>query len=155
MNYSQITDDLFIGTTPPEDFYDELRRLGVRLVINMRLWHGRPPADGNPRIEYLRLRTFDSPLLPIPIGALVRGASEALEVMQRGGKVYTHCSRGRHRGVAMAAAILVAQGRSPEDAMKLIQAKRADADPEVFYIRRWILLFAEKWKKRKAGEASG
>jgi dual specificity MAP kinase phosphatase len=146
MNYSQITDDLFIGTTPPGASYDELRKLGVRLVINMRLWHGRPPGDGNPPIRYLRLHTFDSPLLPIPMEALMRGARTALEVIQRGGKVYTHCSRGRHRGVAMAAAILIAQGWSPEDAMKLIKARRAEADPEAFYIRRRIRLFAEKWR---------
>lgn len=152
MNYSQISDDLFIGTTPPEEYYDELRKLGVGLVINMRLWHGRPPGDGNPPIQYLRLRTVDSPLLPIPMEALMQGARAALEVIRRGGKVYTHCSRGRHRGVAMAAAILIAQGRPPEDAMKLIKARRAEADPEAFYIRRRIMLFAEKWKKRASAK---
>ena len=44
MNFSQITDDLFIGTTPRRKDYDVLRGLGVRLVINMRL-HARTEAS--------------------------------------------------------------------------------------------------------------
>ena len=41
MNFSQITDDLFIGTTPLASDYDGLRQLGIRLIINMRfLEHG-------------------------------------------------------------------------------------------------------------------
>ena len=36
MNFSPITGDLFIGTTPSTNDYNRLRDLGVRLVINMR-----------------------------------------------------------------------------------------------------------------------
>ncbi len=145
MNFSQITEDLFIGTTPNQRDYDLLRGLGVRLVINMRFWHGPLPATGDPALHYLWLRTFDNPLLPIPIRALMRGAHSALDEMKRGGKVYAHCTRGRHRSVAMGAAILIAQGFSPEGAMILIKERRAVADPGAFYIRRRILLFARRW----------
>lgn len=154
MNYSQITEDLYVGTTPGSAYYDVLRRLGVRLIINMRFWHGRHPAGGNPPLEYLRLRTFDSPLVPIPMEAMMRGALAALPVMHDGGKVYVHCSRGRHRGVAMAAGILIAKGLSPEEATKLIKARRTDADPDAFHIRRRILLFAERWRQRASRTAS-
>ena len=37
MNFSPITDDLFIGTTPSAEDYNQLRNLGVRLMINMRV----------------------------------------------------------------------------------------------------------------------
>jgi protein tyrosine phosphatase (PTP) superfamily phosphohydrolase (DUF442 family) len=37
MDFSAITDDLFIGTTPSVSDYDHLRELGVRLAINMRV----------------------------------------------------------------------------------------------------------------------
>ena len=47
--------------------------LGIRLVINMRFWRGRPPRDGKPAMRYLRLRTADNPLLPIPAEVLMRG----------------------------------------------------------------------------------
>jgi protein tyrosine phosphatase (PTP) superfamily phosphohydrolase (DUF442 family) len=143
MNFSRITDHLLVGTTPAAADFERLREMGVRLVINMRLLRGGRPKGA---LEYLRLRTFDNPLLPIPTAALVRGAREALRVIRQGGSVYTHCSRGRHRSVAMAAAILIAQGRSPESAMALIKKQRPDADPGAAHIRSRILKFEEAWK---------
>jgi protein tyrosine phosphatase (PTP) superfamily phosphohydrolase (DUF442 family) len=145
MNFSPITDHLFIGTTPSKQDYDQLRGLGIRLVINMRVeW--RPRKDTHPTpIERLWLPCFDSPLIPIPIKALHRGAKAALEVIQNGGRVYAHCAGGVHRGVAMGACILIAQGMSPLAAMALIKAKRPQANPDAFYIRPRIMKFAKSW----------
>lgn len=145
MDYSPITDDLFIGTTPSKKDYDTLRELGVRLVINMR-WEFGPLTDANdPPLSLFWLRTFDSPFLPIPIKFLRRGAEAALETIRDGGKVYAHCAGGRHRGVAMGACILIAQGFDPQAAMELIAERRSFADPFAFYIRPRILKFAREW----------
>jgi protein-tyrosine phosphatase len=146
MDISRITDDLLVGRTPGPADFERLYDLGVRLVINMRLWPGSRPRETTPGLQYLRLRTFDSPLAPIPTAALIRGAHAALRIIQDGGRVYTHCSRGRHRSVAMAAAILIAQGRSPEEAMALIKKNRPDADPGATHIRSRILEFEQAWK---------
>ncbi|MFH1184147.1 MAG: dual specificity protein phosphatase [Chloroflexota bacterium] len=146
MNFSRITEDIFVGTTPSLQDFERLHNLGVRLVINMRLWLGRPPAEGHPPLEYLRLRTFDSPLVPIPAEALIRGTHAALRVIGEGGRVYTHCSLGRHRSVAMAAAILIAQGLPAEAAMHLIKARRPEADPEAPHIRPRIVSFGQMWR---------
>lgn len=145
MDISRITDSLYVGTTPGQADFERLHDLGIRLVINMRLLLGRPPSDALRAMRYLRLRTFDNPLLPIPSSALLRGTRTALEVIARGGSVYTHCSRGRHRSVAMAAAILIAQGLSPEAAMRTIRERRAVADPGAPHIRPRILEFAQAW----------
>lgn len=145
MNFSPITDDLFIGTTPSTDDYNHLRALGVRLVINMRVEY-RPRKDPHPTpLNLLWLPTFDSPLIPISIKYLHRGAKVALETIQDGGRIYTHCEGGVHRGVTMGAAILIAQGMSPRAAMELIKEKRPIADPFAFYIRPRILKFASQW----------
>jgi hypothetical protein len=145
MDFSHITDDLLIGTTPSVSDYDSLRGLGVRLIINMR-WEYRPlPDPHEPPLVFLWLPTFDSPLLPIPIKALRRGAHTALETIHDGGRVYAHCAGGRHRGVAMGACILVAQGYDPHGAMQLIAKRRSFADPFAFYIRPRILKFAREW----------
>ena len=141
-----ITEDLFIGTTPVVEDYQRLHDLGVRLIINMRI-EKRP--NKNPSeipLEFLWLPTIDSPLFPIPVRLLVRGARAALATIREGGKVYAHCAGGVHRGVAMGASILIAQGYSPHEAMNLIKDKRPFADPGVFYIRRRILRFARKWE---------
>ena len=149
MNFSQITDDLFIGTTPRRRDYETLRGLGVRLVINMRFTRGPKPRFRDLQIQYLWLRTFDNPLIPIPFRAFTRGVNAALEVIHSGGKVYVHCAHGRHRSVAMGAAILIAQGMSAAEAIKLIKERRLAADPDIFYIRRRIHFFERRWHSIK------
>jgi len=145
MDYSLITPDLFIGATPAAHDYDHLRELGVQLVINMRV-EFRPRKDlHSAPIALLWLPTFDTPLIPISIKSLQRGAKAALETIQNGGKVYAHCAHGIHRGVTMGAAILIAQGHTAEAAMRLIKERRPHADPFAFYIRPRILKFAKLW----------
>jgi len=146
MNFSEITETLFIGTTPAVSDYPRLRELGVRLVINMRFTQGPYPDPHDPPLDFLWMRTFDNMFLPIPIGVLRRGVQAALRTIENGGRVYAHCAGGRHRGVAMGAAILIAQGYEPHAAMQLIKSKRAFADPEIFYIRWRILKFAKEWQ---------
>jgi protein tyrosine phosphatase (PTP) superfamily phosphohydrolase (DUF442 family) len=152
MNFSKITDDLFIGNMPSVADYDRLRGLGVRLVINMRFSHGPRPDSHHPPIQTLWLRSIDSPLFPIPVYKLIHGAQVALETIHSRGKVYAHCAYGRHRGVAMGACILIAQGMPADDAMKLIGSRRDVADPDAFYIKSRILKFAEQWKIKGAAD---
>ena len=146
MNFSTITDDLFIGNQPSINDYDRLRELGVRLIINMRFTLGPKPDPHRVPIHTLWLRSMDSPFFPISIQKLIRGAHAALETIRDGGRVYTHCAYGRHRGVAMGAAILIAQGHDPHAAMELIAERRSVADPFAYYIRPRILKFAREWE---------
>lgn len=145
MNFSQITDHLFIGNTPALRDYDSLRELGIQLIINMRFSRGPKPDTHHQPISTLWLRSIDSPLFPISIQKLTLGAQAALETIRAGGKVYTHCAYGRHRGVAMGACILIAQGHDPHEAMELITSRRSVADPHAYYIRPRILKFANVW----------
>ena len=147
MNLSKITDTLYIGDTPLRDDYDLLRDLGVRLIINMRFEKRLALDLHQPPLDFLWLRTFDNPVLPIPIRSLMRGVHVALETICQGGKVYAHCARGRHRGVAMGAAILIALGYDPDEAIELIKVQRPGADPDAFYIRSRILRFARAWSR--------
>jgi protein tyrosine phosphatase (PTP) superfamily phosphohydrolase (DUF442 family) len=146
MNYSRITDSLYIGTTPKAKDYDLLHELGVCLVINMRI--GFPPKRDprTPPMRSLWLPMIDSPIFPIPIRFLQMGVREALKVIEAGGVVYTHCSKGRHRGPAMGACILIAQGMPAEQAIQLIKQQRPISDPHTWYIRRRIMKFADEWE---------
>ena len=147
MNFSQITNDLFIGNMPSLGEYDTLRDLGVRLIINMRFSRAPHPDHHHPPIHTLWLRSLDNPFFPISIHKLMHGAQAAMETIREGGRVYAHCAYGRHRGVAMGACILIAQGFDPFAAMKLIAERREVADPFAYYIRPRILKFAEQWNK--------
>jgi hypothetical protein len=147
MDYSKITDNLYIGTTPKSKDYEHLHRLGVSLVINMRI--GLPPVRDpvSPPLISLWLPTIDSPVIPIPLKALQKGAIAALNVIDQGGVVYTHCSHGRHRGPAMGTCILIAQGMEPEQAMHLVELQRPVAELHIGYIQRRILKFAISWNR--------
>jgi hypothetical protein len=145
MNFSQITPDLFIGPMPTSADYDHLYQLGVRLVLNMRFISKLPAGLQNPPIEVLWLRTFDSPFTPMPLKKILQGTHRALEVIREGGKVYSHCAKGRHRSVVMGAAILIAQGHSPHAAIELIKQKRPVSDPHMFYVKKRIFDFTRHW----------
>lgn len=147
MDFSKITEDLYIGTMPSRLHYDELRDLGVRLIINMRFSRG-PRTDHATRspIQVLWLRTIDSPLFPMPIDKLLQGARAALDTIRSGGHIYVHCAYGRHRSVVMGACILIAQGMSVEKAIETIKRQRSAADPDVYYMKSRILRFAREWQ---------
>jgi len=149
MNFSEITETLYIGTTPGPEDYPALVELGIRLIINMRI--ERPPFTDPYKtpLKFLWLPTLDSPLFPIPIRLLQQGVNSALAAITNGKKVLAHCAGGVHRGVAMGACILIAQGYTPSRAMQLIKEKREHADPEAWYIRRRIEHFAETWRQFK------
>ena len=148
MDYSKITDDLYIGRTPHTHDYDLLRSLGVQLVISMRFERKPYPDEHNPPMPVIRLPTIDSPLFPIPMRSLMKGVRAAMPVIESGGKVYVHCQAGVHRAVTMGSAILIAQGYEPQEAMDLIKAQRPAADPDAWYIRRRIMRFAQLWDQK-------
>ena len=80
--------------------------------------------------------------------APARWASARPEVAA-GRPVLVHCRAGVHRSVAVAACILITEGRSADEAMRLIKEARPVADPYAWYIQRRIRLFADRWQRRK------
>jgi protein tyrosine phosphatase (PTP) superfamily phosphohydrolase (DUF442 family) len=154
MNFSKITDFLYIGTTPHSKDYTTLRDLGIGLVINMRFERRPYPDLHDPPMRVLWLPSVDSPLFPISIKKLHEGVEAALETLHSGRAVYTHCHYGVHRAVAIGTSILIALGHSPEEAMQLIRENREVANPHTWYIRRRIERFAAFWGQLEQGLTS-
>jgi protein tyrosine phosphatase (PTP) superfamily phosphohydrolase (DUF442 family) len=146
MDISRITDQLYIAAHPKAEDAVAIRDMNVRLILNMIFIR---PADvyRNPPFRMVTLRTFDSIFLPIPIGKLVKGVKAALPVIEGGESVLVYCREGRHRSVAMTAAVLIGQGNSADEAMQLISSKRSKADPYAWHIQRQIRKFEEVWRK--------
>ena len=145
---SAITDQLFIAPIPRALHLDAIRALKVDLVISM-LFRAPPRELAKPPFRLIRLPSIDFPLAPIPLFWLRKGASAASLVLNAGGRVLVYCRAGRHRSVAMAACILIAQGMSADEAMDTITAHRAVADPHAFYIERRIREFERDWRHRQ------
>ena len=145
MDASAITGSLFVAARPRERDVGAVQALGVSLVLNM-IW-SRPAAGLNqPPLRLVTLRTFDSPLLRMPLTKLRTGVEAALPVLEQGGRVLVYCRRGRHRSVAMTACILVGLGHSADEAMDLIAARRAAADPYASHIESRIRAFESQWR---------
>jgi protein tyrosine phosphatase (PTP) superfamily phosphohydrolase (DUF442 family) len=146
MDISKITDQLYIAAHPKAEDADAIRDMNVRLILNMIFIR---PADvyRNSPFRMVTLRTFDSIFLPIPIGKLIKGVKAASPVIDGGESVLVYCREGRHRSVAMAAAVLIGQGNSADEAMQLISSKRSKADPYAWHIQRQIRKFEEVWRK--------
>jgi predicted protein tyrosine phosphatase len=147
MDISLITPYLFVGAQPAVAHAADLCALNIGLVINMRA-EARPHAAFNQApLRSLWLRTYDVFFLPIPVQTLSEGVRTALPVIEQGQAVLVHCHRGRHRSVALAAAILIAHGHSAAEAMRLLRQQRAVADPGAWHIRRQIVAFERQWKE--------
>ncbi len=149
MNISQITDYLFISRKVTEKDLDEILKLDPRLVISMIIQSRPPEALAQPFRKVLWLRTFDFPLLPIPLRTLKKGVEAALPVIADGHRVLVFCEAGRHRSVAMASCILIGLDYSADEAMVLVQEKREVADPYAWHIQRQIRKFENYWHERQ------
>jgi protein-tyrosine phosphatase len=144
---SQITDYLFVSSAPQATDAAAIAGHNIGLVISM-IGNRRPPAvfDKAP-LRLLWLETYDTFLTPIPTNKLLRGVQAALSVIEDGRAVLCYCAKGRHRSVAMAAAILIAQGCSAADAMAQLRARRQVAHPQAWHIRRRIEQFERVWQQ--------
>jgi len=147
VDISQITDYLFVGAHPAAEDAEEIRELGIRLIISMVGLHRPPEALGRTPFRLLWLQTFDTIFTPIPLNKMMIGVEAALPVIQDGGAVFVFCRYGRHRSVAMAAAVLIGMGYSTEEAMQLLESRREVADPRAWHIKRQITRFGKRWQK--------
>lgn len=144
--YSRINEFLYIGTTPEQEDYAKLIDDGIDLVINMRYWVNPHPEHEAEGMKFLWLRSFDNPFIKIPMRNLIQGVKEAQKVIDSGGKILSHCAKGRHRSVAMGASILISQGMSAIESVDLIKKNRPIVDPDIFYIKERITRFERMWK---------
>ena len=149
MAISRITGYLYVAPRHAVETPGELQQLNLGLVIDM-IATRRPPRDLP--VPVLWLHTFDLRLLPIPVRTLLRGVEAALPVIGAGRGVLAYCHAGRHRSVAMAAAILIGMGYPAQDAMQLISDRREGADPWASHIQRQIRRFAAYWQEHHDSE---
>jgi len=125
----------------------------VQLVLSM-IGVTPPVALAAPPFQLVRLPVYDNPLVPIPLSAFRRGVAAALPVLEAGGRVLVYCRAGRHRSVAMATCILIAQGMTADAAMATIIAKRPYADPHARHIERRIRAFEREWRLERPVETT-
>lgn len=145
-NYSAITENLYIGTTPRGADYQHLKDLGVTMIINMRLeWP--PLVMSRQRLfRVVWVPSIDSPYFPISQKRLLTAATKAAKEIKQDGIVYAHCQVGRHRSVIMAAAILILMGYDMQTIKKLVTTRRPVADFTASQVRDALSIFSRNYK---------
>ena len=147
MDISKITSYLYVSSKLQAGHMQELPARNIGLAISMIV--GQPPPDfSDHACRMVWLQTCDSILIPIPVKELMSGVQAALPVIQSGQSVLVYCAKGRHRSVAMAAAVLIAMGQTACEATQLLRAQRKAADPQAWHISRRIHKFEKYWKNR-------
>lgn len=132
-NFAQVSDDLYRGGQPTREGFEELRRMGVRTVINLR---GESDADRalveGLGFNYVYLPTTAWAIGPRQVEAVLRVISDPANR-----PVYVHCRRGADRtGCVVAAYRMVAQDWSAKEAMA--ELPRFRFAPIFFNIPRFL-----------------
>jgi protein tyrosine phosphatase (PTP) superfamily phosphohydrolase (DUF442 family) len=146
MDISKINDYLYVSSKPQAGHVEELTARNICLIICMIGGQRPPDIYAQPAFRLLWLQTCDSILTPIPMRKLMDGVQAALPVIQRRQSILVYCAKGRHRSVAMAAAILIAMGSTTCEAMELLRVQRMVADPRAWHISRRIQKFERLWR---------
>lgn len=147
MDISRVTSYLYVSSKFQAGHMQELSARNIHLAISMIVGQ-HPPDFSQHACHILWLQTCDSILIPIPIKELISGVQAALPVIQSGQSVLVYCAKGRHRSVAMAAAVLIAMGHTACQAMEHIRTQRTAADPQAWHISRRIHKFEKCWQNR-------
>ena len=118
---SRITPHLWVGPQFNARGKRYLERRGVNGSVNLRVEFD-DAANGLAFANYCYLPTVDDDC-PSP-EHFQKGVDFIRSVVQGGGQVYIHCKAGVGRAPTMAAAYLVAEGMSVDEAIALIKRTR-------------------------------
>ncbi|KAI9025408.1 protein-tyrosine phosphatase-like protein [Hyaloraphidium curvatum] len=144
VNATWVTSEMLALSRPSSRIireYDLFQRSGVKLLINLTE-HGEHPYCGDNLapgsgfsyypsefedhgIAYINPAWED---LGVPSLELMDSVvEECKRVVERGGKVATHCHAGMGRTGLVIACFLIGRGMDPEDALKKVRSRRTGA----------------------------
>jgi predicted protein tyrosine phosphatase len=121
VSYSQITPLLYVGPQYGKRGKTKLERLGIHHSVNMRIEFD-DAEHGLALTHYCYLPTIDD--AAPSLDHLDQGARFIKQAVDAGQPVYIHCAGGVGRAPAIAAAYFVHEGKTLDEAVSLIQAKR-------------------------------
>lgn len=148
LDYSRITDNLYIGAWPTRYNVETIKSLGVRLIISTIL--EKPDRELNELpLRLVRVRATDmGPRLIFPDSQILKGVEAALPVLQAGEGVMVFCKAGKHRSATLTACVLVGMGYSADEAMRMVDEARPQAEFKAAHQQR-IRSFEQIWRERQ------
>jgi protein-tyrosine phosphatase len=140
LRYGQVTPALFVGSQHGRLGKRKLERLGIHASVNLR-------SEFDDAAHGLALRSACH--LPTPdntaptLEHLHEGIAFIRNILEDGGRVYIHCLSGIGRAPTLAAAYLMSEGMTVEEAVETIRRVRPFIDltrPQIEQLQAWALL---------------
>jgi protein-tyrosine phosphatase len=147
LNYSDITPQIAVGGAFRRRQIKNLKQRGVTAVVDCRLEASDDPlALQSAGIDFLHLPTLDRH--GFTYAQLHEGVDWVLDHLDQGGRAFLHCEHGVGRGPLMACAVLVAQGHSAPEALRLVRTGRWQAMPNDRQLDA-LLNFEREWNQAR------
>ena len=147
LNYSEVTPQLAVGGAFRTRQIKRLRQRGVTAVVDCRLEaQDNPHALAAAGIQFLHLPTLDRH--GFTYAQLHTGVDWVLEHVSDGGRAFLHCEHGVGRGPLMTCAVLVAQGYTAPEALRIVRTARWQALPNDRQLAA-LLAFEEEWRRER------
>lgn len=149
LNYTEVTPRLAVGGAFRKRQIKRLKQHGVTAVVDCR----KEASD-----DAVALAAADIAFLHVPTvdrhgftyAQMEQGVDWVLERIATDGKAFLHCEHGVGRGPLMTCAVLVAQGHSAPEALRMVRAKRWQALPNDRQLAA-LLEFERGWRARSSG----
>lgn len=148
-NFGKVNDNYYRGSQPLADHYSELKRMGIKTVIDLR-------QDRLNESEHLA-RAAGLQYINIPLTTKRAATSEQTEYFLRlvndreNWPVFVHCKGGRHRTGEMTAIYRITQdGWSAEQAY--VEMKKYDFEDSFFYprsLKKYVFSYYERFAEAK------
>lgn len=131
-DYSQITDNIFIGSDLCKGMScpihgPEFEKLGILVELNLSVEKKEIPPDGIDIYAWIPVADKHAPTQEqLDIGTAIIN-----EAVKNGKNIYVHCKNGHGRSPTMVAAYLVRyQGKTPDEAVAMILHRRNEVHLE-------------------------
>lgn len=145
LNYSDITDDLAVGGAFRTGQIKNLKQRGVTAVVDCRSEDSDDAtALGAAGISFLHVPTVDR--YGFTYTQMSGAVDWILEHLKMGGRAFLHCEHGVGRGPLMACAVLVGQGHSAPEALRIVRSGRWQALPNDRQLAA-LLTFEQEWRR--------
>lgn len=146
LNYSDVTPRLAVGGSFRSSQIKLLRSRGITAVVDCREEaRDDPELLQKAGIQFLHLPAPDR--YAMSFEQLETGVEWVVKHLASGGRAFLHCEHGVGRGPLMACAVLVAQGHSAPEALRIVRAGRWQAMPNDRQLER-LLDFERAWRER-------
>lgn len=147
LNYSEITPQIAVGGAFKNGQIRLLKARGITAVVDCRE-EAQDDAAALDRagIQFLHLPTRDR--YALSYDSLHAGVEWVADHVAGGGHAFLHCEHGVGRGPMMACAVLIAQGYSAPEALRIVRTGRWQAMPNDRQLKA-LLAFEDAWRQHK------